>query len=196
MVRLVAVCAFIIAAFITFGSGSDITHPPGEQQAPATPLQINLDSAPAITLGDFRLQPRASFTLRARVLSREDYRFDRGAEISPVDLALGWGPMSDTAVLDQISISQRNRWYYWQTPQFPIPRRDIETHSANMHMIPADGDVKDSLAQVRQGQVVEIRGYLVDASASDGFRWRSSLSREDTGNGACELVYVESITLM
>jgi len=29
----------------------------------------------------------------------------------------------------------------------------------------------------------------------DGFAWRSSLTREDTGAGACELVYVESAAL-
>ena len=29
--------------------------------------------------------------------------------------------------------------------------------------------------------------------APDGWRWRSSLTREDTGAGACELVWVERI---
>lgn len=196
MVRVLAFCAFIIGTFIVFGNGSDIDHPPGEQQAAATPAQINLNGAPMIEQSNYRLQPRASFSLRARVLGREDYHFDRGADLSPMDLALGWGPMSDSAVLDQITITQRNRWYHWSTPHFPIPRRDIETHSANMHMIPANDSVADTLSSIRRGQIVEIHGYLVDASAADGFRWRSSLTREDIGNGACELVYVESISLL
>jgi hypothetical protein len=33
----------------------------------------------------------------------------------------------------------------------------------------------------------------VDISAEDGWRWRSSRSRTDTGNGACELILLERI---
>ena len=38
-----------------------------------------------------------------------------------------------------------------------------------------------------------LAGWLVQADASDGWRWRSSLSRDDSGAGACEVVYVCSI---
>jgi len=101
--------------------------------------------------------------------------------------------MSDSAVLDKISISQANRFYYWHVDDFPIPRRDIETSSANMHMIPADDAVHRALDRVRPGEVIHLRGFLVDASRPDGWQWHTSMSRDDTGNGACELVYVEDI---
>jgi hypothetical protein len=80
--------------------------------------------------------------------------------------------------------------------EFPIPRREIETSSANMHMIPADPGVKRELEQVRQGQVVHIEGFLVDASRTDGWHWNTSMTRDDTGAGACELVYVESMDIV
>jgi hypothetical protein len=80
--------------------------------------------------------------------------------------------------------------------QFPIPRHDIEANSANMHMIPADTIVEDTLKGVRVGQVVRISGYLVEVAGADGWRWRSSLTRDDTGNGACELVWVESVQVL
>jgi hypothetical protein len=110
-----------------------------------------------------------------------------------VDLALGWGPMSDESALERIDISQSGRFYFWHVKEFPIPRRDIEIHSANMHMIPATAEVERRLLRVRPGQVVALTGYLVEVRGSDGFRWRSSLTREDTGNGACELVWVEKL---
>ena len=56
----------------------------------------------------------------------------------PEDLALGWGRMSDSDVLAKIDITQSGRFYYWHVDDFPIPRREIETSSANMHMIPSD----------------------------------------------------------
>ena len=145
-------------------------------------------------LDGYRITPLESFRLTARVLGREDYRFDAGARLSPTDLALGWGPMADPQVLASINVSQRNRWYYWQTDEFPIPRREIETNSANMHMIPANPQVAAALSAVRAGERIALSGQLVRVDGDDGFTWVSSLSREDTGAGACELVWVEQFS--
>ncbi|HEY2622424.1 MAG TPA: hypothetical protein VGI53_03200 [Dyella sp.] len=161
--------------------------------APEVPTQIDLDQGTSLQRGDTTLVTRARFELTARVLSREDYHFDAGAKLAPIDLAMGWGRMSDSSVLASIEISQGNRFYHWHVDSFPIPRREIETSSANMHMIPADPGVLTELEHVRAGEVVRLEGFLVDASRPDGWRWRTSMTRNDTGDGACELVYVESI---
>jgi hypothetical protein len=137
---------------------------------------------------------RARFELGARVLSRRNYRFDGGAALSPVDLALGWGPMSDQAVLDQLEISQSSRWYRLKWNPAPIPERDIMGHSSNMHIIPANPVVEDALDRVKAGQLVQLEGYLVDVRGDNGFIWTTSLSRDDTGDGACELFYVERLS--
>ena len=55
------------------------------------------------------------------------------------------------------------------------------------------GDVAAALDDVREGSIVELRGFLIEAQADDGWRWRSSLTRDDTGARACELVYVEQV---
>jgi hypothetical protein len=168
-------------------------YPPGVLVA-----EYPLQSAPAqtdpIALGDYVLTPRAGFRLRARVLSREDYRWSDGADLAPVDLALGWGVMSDQAVLDRIDITQGSRWYFtrYEHPA-PISDRQIIRHSANMHLIPANDWVADKLDDVRASDLVQLRGMLVDVDRSDGFYWRTSMTREDTGNGSCELFYVEHV---
>ena len=101
--------------------------------------------------------------------------------------------MSDSSVLESIDISQSSRFFYWHVSEFPIPRREIERSASNMHLIPADDGVRRALKRVRRGELVHIEGFLVDASRPDGWHWRSSLSRDDTGDGACELVYVEEL---
>jgi hypothetical protein len=53
--------------------------------------------------------------------------------------------------------------------------------------------MKDRLAGVKPGNIVRLRGQLVSVLGPDNFTWSSSLTRTDTGNGACELFYVESI---
>lgn len=176
-------------------SNPKIVHGPGVT-APQEPIQHKSGETQQFEVNGYRIQPLESFNIMARVLSTEHYRFDRGAEISPIDLALGWGPMSDESVLSNIRIKQSNRWYRWQTDDFPIPRREIETNSANMHMIPANEEIEEKLKAIEEGQIVRINGYLVNVEAEDGWRWRSSLTREDTGAGACELVWVESIAIL
>jgi hypothetical protein len=170
---------------IAHASGVLIDSAP-QQRAPA-----NTDP---ISHGDYRLIPLADFELEARVLSREDYSFDEGSDLSPTDLALGWQRMSDTAVIEQLDIDQSVRFYSyrWQREP-PIPTDEIIRSSANMHLIPADETVADELARIRQGELIRLRGRLVEAHRSDGYHWRSSLTREDTGAGACELVLVERV---
>ena len=160
------------------------------------PLQTPAPSA----LAPFRLRaatltPLAGFSIDARVLSRREYRSDREAELAPIDLALGWGRMRDDAVLQRLTISQSARWYryrYSGTP--PIPQREIDRSAANMHMIPGSPGIAAQLRAVEAGERVRIDGWLVEARAPDGWRWRSSTTREDTGAGACEVVYVCAIT--
>ena len=173
----------------------EVEHGPGVLVA-EEPYQESAGSATEQAVGAFQLTPLAIFSIRARVLATTDYYFGREAELSPIDLALGWGRMSDEGVLKDISITQGGRFYYWRVNTFPIPREEIQTHSANMHMIPADASVRKALQSIRVGNVVRLHGYLVEAKAADGWRWKSSLTREDTGSGACELVLVQSVEVL
>lgn len=146
------------------------------------------------TLHGYDVHAMAEFTVRARVLSITRYHTGMEAEISPEDLALGWGRMSDEVVLSRLKISQGHRWYNyrWGPPGPPIPLSEIIRSSANMHMVPANDDVAALLKDVRVGQVVILRGALITVKGPN-WRWVSSTTRNDSGNGACELVWVEDI---
>ncbi|HET6564672.1 MAG TPA: hypothetical protein VFG52_04600 [Xanthomonadales bacterium] len=161
------------------------------------PKQQNLASAAPRQLGDFSLQPRARFDVEARVLSAERYRMGISADLAPLDLALGWGVMSDQAIVDQVKVSQGARWYIlrWGA-QPPAPEREIMRSSGNMHIIPANDSVRKQAFALRTGEFVKLTGYLVEAQGPGGFRWATSLSRDDTGDGACELFLVESVEVL
>jgi hypothetical protein len=162
--------------------------------APHDPVQEMLADGPRWRLGDYDVHALARFEIQARVLSAERYRFDREANLAPVDLALGWGPMSANAVLDTLDVSQGGRFYHWSSSDPMIEPREIFRHSANMHMVPLDDAARATLLDARRGNLVHVKGWLIEARAG-GWKWRSSLSRDDTGNGACELVLVEDVEL-
>jgi len=177
---------------VYFWSGRDIARP-GGVLVPEEPVQRQVYTSRLRVKNGYQIELLASFDIRARVIAVERYRFDRGAALSPVDLALGWGPMSNGDILKQISFSQGGRFFSWWAQNYPVPRNVIESHSANMHMIPADDDIERRLKSIRAGSLVHIKGYLVEATGKNGFRWKSSLSRSDSGAGACELIWVESL---
>ncbi len=102
--------------------------------------------------------------------------------------------MSDNQVLAAFDISQGARFYSWR-PRGPLPiaREDVIVHSANTHVIPADARIRSELRRLRVGQVVHLRGTLVDAIRDDGAWLHTSLTRTDTGAGACEVMLVENV---
>jgi hypothetical protein len=52
------------------------------------------------------------------------------------------------------------------------------------------------LDMVQPGQIISVQGQLILAEGFDGWRWQSSLTREDTGARACELVYVTALNII
>lgn len=188
----------LIAGALVYGSWTRYAerpvHPADGELAAAEPRQWEVESPQSFTIGHWTLTPRAHYDITARILGREDYRFDTLADLVPEDLALGWGLMSDNRVLGQVDISQSGRFYFWKMPQTTgLDPQSIAAHSANTHVIPNDGLVARQLGALRVGQVVRLQGDLVDGAREDG-RWiKTSLVRTDTGAGACEVLVVKSV---
>ncbi|MFI5371150.1 MAG: hypothetical protein ACHQ52_06285 [Candidatus Eisenbacteria bacterium] len=182
----------LVAAALSAGCARRL---PAGRLAPETPIQEEIADRAPIGFRGYTLVPLARFHATARVLGAQRYRFDREAALAPVDLALGWGPMSDSEVLSDLSITQMARYYMWSGHPLPLEPDQIVAHSANVHMIPRDDDVRRTLLRVRRDDVVRFAGSLVRAEASDGWSWTSSLSRHDRGGGSCELVLVDSLSV-
>lgn len=162
------------------------------QAAPAAPVQE--ETAPARWDHEgFAYQARAEFALEARVLGVRWYGKDPESAFAPVDVALGWGPMSDDAVLARLDISQWGRWYHyrWDAAGPPIPVADIIRSSANMHLAPATPQVRQVLEDVEEGDLLRLSGALVNVRGPSGATWKTSLTRKDAGGGSCEIVWVE-----
>jgi hypothetical protein len=172
-------------------------HPPDGVLAPQEPLQVEARDSTPQRLGRWTLTPRAEYEITARILARENYHLDALADLVPEDLALGWGPMSDNRVLAAFDISQGARFYTWQPrTALPIAREAVISHSANTHVVPATREVRAALARLRVGEVVRLTGELVDGQRDDGAWIHTSLTRTDSGAGACEVLLVASVELL
>jgi len=195
MKKVLILALLIVAGFWQHDQNRVIDHAAGVLVS-SQPVQRNLRAAPTIQHKGYDIKPQADFIVEARVLSREKYYMDASAELSPLDLTLGWGAMSDTSVIDKLDIEQSVRFYTWRMERATISLKDVIRQSSNMHMIPANDRVADELAEIRKGSLVRISGQLVKVTNPSGFVWNSSMSRTDTGAGACEVVYVTGVSLL
>lgn len=189
----------ILLVLITFGY---FIHEKLEQKRIAgigpveePPVQESTDAS-AIQKADYTIEPVARYTIRAKILSTERYRMGRMSDLSPVDFALGWGHMSHNEVIEKLNVSQSDRWYHYRwIGNPPIDPADIVRLSANTHLVPANDMIKSRLLKARSGEIVSLKGYLINIKNRDGWTWRSSLSREDSGSGSCELMWVEEAAI-
>ncbi|GAC1373425.1 MAG: hypothetical protein NVS3B3_00880 [Aquirhabdus sp.] len=194
--RWLQILAFGMLSYFAYHyfSHRAVKHPEGVITAANDPEQSDTSDS-EFTYKQYSIKPLKDFKIVARVLSAEHYSTDAGADLVPVDLALGWGQMSDTYVINQLNISQGGRFYHYSYKfPAPIPPNEMVTHSANMHMIPSNDLIEKQLKDVHKGQIVHLTGQLVEAKdLQKNWVWRSSLTREDSGGGACELIWVKSL---
>lgn len=186
-----AMLASVAYAAVQWRSGHRLSTGPVD----ADPRQTET-SDPPFAFRDLRLVPRASYRIEAKLLSKERYSAGDAGKLAPWDFAVGWGPMSREDIVARLGVDQSARFYSyrWQGEP-PLPVEQIVRHSANMHLIPADKRIAAQLDGARPGYRVVLEGRLVDAVWADGRRWSTSLTRDDTGNGACELMFVEAVSV-
>lgn len=181
---------YAVAGYVGWDTGVDFSGPPGIV-APDEPLQRAPTRGP-FQYGDFQLRPVADFALTARLILAERYWTDPGSALSPIDLLVGWREMSDNALLSRIEFGHSGRHFSWGTAErLPLSANAVNRRMSNIHAIPASHAVRDSLFGFRPGDLITLRGYLVEASRTDGWAWGTSTSRNDSSSGACEVMFIE-----
>lgn len=172
-----------------------VVHGPGVV-APDTPKQKKAYHVDKMHYKGIQIVPKAKFTMEARVLSIKNYYFDTFTDLTPTDIVFGWGPMSDETNLNTIMVRQSDRSFYFEMTNPPIPQPKMWSHTANVHIIGPTQDIRDKVQSLRKGQVVRIKGYLVNATAPEGWTLKTSLSRTDIGKDSSELVWINSLSIL
>jgi hypothetical protein len=127
-----------------------------------------------------------------RILGYKFYQHDEQAKFSPVDFAVSSGLFADRQIASQISVRQYDRYLKWSIPYLPVPAKQAMELVSNMHIIPASPEIAAQIKQIQRGDLVHLQGELVQVKDKN-LVWTSSLSRDDVGEGACEVFRVAQI---
>jgi hypothetical protein len=149
--------------------------------------------------GHLSLTPVAGYRVSGVMVGKKAYDSGWESQISPLDLAIVWGKLVEPAYDKYIEYWQNNRWYFFRYKEAsPFDHSYVVTHSGNHHAIPANYNVRKALESVRKNDKVTLEGYLVNVKGTyrgKAVFWNTSLSRNDTGNGSCELLYVFKVRI-
>lgn len=149
--------------------------------------------------GEVRLLPRASYDITGVVKSKKKY-FDFASQVSDYDLAIAWGNLNKDEIDSFIKYSQGGRWYYYvYKAETPVSKNYISDHSANVHIIHKNKEVLSRIEKINEGDLIQLKGFLVDVDFENTNNielWKTSRTRNDTGNGSCEILYVEEVNII
>lgn len=203
IIVLIIIAGSIVTAILLVGKPISVEEDNSPFDCMQDPIQIDDITEPGITYQSGNLSliffPQALYEITAKVMSKKRYHDGWGAKIAPYDLALAWGKLTKPDMRPFIKYSQMRRFYFYKcTWDCPLTQDYISQHSANTHLIPANENLMKVIRKIKKGNVITLWGYLVNVEGTyknADVNWRTSTSREDTGNGACEVIYVEKIRI-
>lgn len=113
------------------------------------------------------------------------------------DLCVIWGDNVQSGVYEKMQFSS-DSWTCWvRWPDRATGEQFKSNQLSNNHLLTTNPLIKKALMQASVGDQIHFKGVLAEYS-NQGSRFKrgTSTSREDTGNGACETVYLQEFEII
>ena len=180
--------------------------PPGRSD-PGTYVVRPVVDAEAIPVAQGgALLPVARFETRGRVLNIERFKpyrslvnWIQGLRPATHDIGLGFGPMTDTANVSRFSFAHEGVSHglraLFARPRGAMTQQEFDAlapNITNVHVIPASDAVYARLRRVKQGELVTLRGLLVNVRGPDG---QVATTSTRAGDRDCEILWLEDISI-
>jgi hypothetical protein len=162
------------------------------------PLQHPLEQPPFhVDQGGVRylVTPLHRYKLHGLVVSRRAHDGDRmlhrrwNDHLNVADVCVVWGDNAG-AHLAAFDFWSGQFTCFFRTDDAAAWRAFRPEQMANNHLLSDQALLRERISTVRVGDQIRVEGYLASYSNDSGFQRGTSVTRSDTGNGACETVYV------
>ena len=150
----------------------------------------------------YRVKPLHDYELWGLVFSKHyadsliDYAHKEwGDHLNTVDLCVIWGRNAFSGIYEAMRF-RSGQWTCYAQSSAAIWEQFSLNGLSNNHILTDRDAIRRMLKQVRLGDQIHFRGYLVEYSHADGFYRGTSATRDDTGDGACETVFIEEFDIL
>ena len=152
---------------------------------------------------DYRVEPEFAYDITGMVVSYRHHDEDNSRmhalandHLNMLDVCVIWGDNTVHERLDKISF-----WNGLFTCN--VKTRDQQAWDAfdmnqlsNNHLLSNDDFVRRQVKKIRIGDQIRVQGFLASYATEGGSVRGTSTTRTDTGNGACETIYVENFDIV
>lgn len=151
----------------------------------------------------YQIEPVFNYELYGLVVSKHNSDSWRdhvhkawGDYINTQDICVIWGENVKSNRFHQVEFSSGNWTCYFYTKSNEVYQSFRLDQLSNNHVIPANDTVAKILNQIEIGDQIHLSGNLVNYSIDHSAPRNTSTVRTDTGNGACEIVYVKTAEII
>ncbi|MDX1516583.1 MAG: hypothetical protein R3288_07075 [Woeseiaceae bacterium] len=151
---------------------------------------------------DYRVEPQFDYELSGVVVSYRHHegnsRMHRRANdhLNMLDVCVVWGDNAGNPALQKFDFWNGIFTCRFQTRDGDAWKAFKPAQLSNNHLISDDDYIRDRVRDIKVGDQVFVRGYLASYSNPQGGRRGTSTTRLDTGDGACETIYVEEFRIL
>lgn len=154
---------------------------------------------------NYRIQPLYEYELSGLVVSQydatswRDYLHRKSSDnLNVRDVCVIWGENARNGVYRDVEFRSGQFTCFFSTGSDEVYRLFDQTAISNNHLLTASATIQAQLSRLRIGDQIRLKGYLASYGHDHGFPFRRGTStvRTDTGNGACETIYVESVEVI
>lgn len=170
------------------------------------PLQTAIEPVPfdvARAGKRYTVTPKYDYTLSGLVVSQHDSsswlditHAKWGDFLNTKDICVIWGENLKDGAYTRLSFSSGNWTCYVQSSNSEDWQAFRPHQLSNNHVLPADHQIARQISDLEVGDEILIKGNLVDYQIDGSSPRRSSTIRTDTGNGACEIVWVKELVVL
>lgn len=175
---------------------ASLAKEPQQTETAAAPFVVEQAGVP------YRIEPVQDYALQGLVVSMRHHDGDRmlhrlwNDHLNVADLCVVWGSNADVSRLRQFEFESGQFTCFFRTRDDEAWRRFRPDQLSNNHLLTDDAGLRERIEDVRIGDQVRLRGYLARYGNTSGFHRGTSTTRDDTGNGACETIYVTDFQIM
>ena len=151
---------------------------------------------------DYHVEPEYAYDLTGMVVSyrHHDYKSRMhmlaNDHLNMIDLCVVWGDNTIGEHLYEIEFWNGIFTCNYQTRDQVAWEAFNGDQLSNNHLLSDDEFVRKQVKKVKVGDQVRFRGYLASYSNPSAGKRGTSTTRTDTGDGACETVYVEYFNIV
>ena len=156
----------------------------------------------------YTVSPLYVYEISGLIVHRLDYTWFsiyKKDSVFPLDLCMMWGNDVERGIYKSrdLSFRQDSRFCWWQwSGKLNVNNSEI----SNSHLVIDNKDIEAKLKDLNEGDQVKITGFLSNIDAINTgdpgeydppeFSLQTSTTRDDSGPGACEIIYVTGIEIL